>query len=99
NRAWREGKAPSDTEWRRVEPFEAVEAARVRYLEISEARRLVNACEPEFRRLVQAALQTGCRYGELAALRVEDFNGDAGTIHVRQSKAGKARHVVLTDEG
>ena len=99
NRAWREGKAASDAEWRRVEPFEAVEAARVRYLTIAEAQRLVNASEPAFRALVQAALQTGARYGELAALAVSDFNPDAGTIHVRQSKAGKARHVVLTDEG
>ena len=27
NRAWREGKVPSDSEWRRVEPFENVDAA------------------------------------------------------------------------
>ncbi|MCZ6859585.1 MAG: site-specific integrase, partial [Alphaproteobacteria bacterium] len=39
------------------------------------------------------------RYGELAAIRTADFNPDAGTVHIRHSKAGKARHVVLTDEG
>jgi integrase len=32
-------------------------------------------------------------------LRVEDFNPDSGTLLIRQSKAGKSRHVVLTDEG
>jgi integrase len=47
---------------------------------------------------VQAALETGCRYGELA-LEVVDFNTDAGTVTIRKSKTGKARHVVLTDEG
>jgi hypothetical protein len=29
-----------------------------------EAKRLINAAEPDFRLLVQAALQTGARYGE-----------------------------------
>src|SRR4029079_7044298 len=47
----------------------------------------------------QAGLLTGARYGELAALNVGDFNSDSGTIHVRTSKSGKARHIVLTEEG
>ena len=99
NRAWREGKIPSDGAWRRVEPFEEVDAARVRYLTVAEAKRLLNACKPDFRRLAQAALVTGARYGELTALRTSDFNPDSGTIHVRTSKSGKGRHVVLNDEG
>ncbi len=32
-------------------------------------------------------------------MRVGDFNPDAVTVFVAQSKSGKARHVVLTDEG
>jgi integrase len=61
--------------------------------------RLVNACEPTFRNLVRGALLTGCRYSELTALTVADFSPDAGVITVRTSKAGKPRHVVLTNEG
>lgn len=99
NYAWREGKVATDREWRRVEPFQDVEVARVRYLVVDEARRLLNASEPAFRNLIQAALQTGARYGELAALKVEDFNPDVGTISIRKSKSGNARHVVLTEEG
>ena len=99
NLAFREGHAPSDTAWRRVRPFRGVDGVRVRYLVVDEAQRLINACAPEFRRLVQAALQTGCRYGELARLRVHDFNSSSGTVTVRQSKSGRPRHVVLTDEG
>jgi integrase len=99
NRAWREGKIPSDEPWRRVEPFEEVDAARIRYLTIVEAKRILNGCAPDFRRLTQAALATGARYGELTALRVSDFNPDSGTIHVRTSKSGKGRHIVLNDEG
>jgi integrase len=99
NRAWREGKIPSDEGWRRVQPFEEADAARVRYLTVAEAKRLLNASEPDFRRLAQAALATGARYGELATLRASDFSSDSGTIHVRTSKSGKGRHVVLNDEG
>jgi integrase len=99
NRAWREGKISSDGAWRRVEPFEKADAARVRYLSVAEAKRLLNACEPDFRRLAQAALTTGARYGELAALRASDFNPDSSTIHVRTSKSGNGRHIILNDEG
>ena len=53
----------------------------------------------DFRQLVNGALLTGCRYGELCALIKNDFNPDAGIITVRMSKSGKVRHVVLTDEG
>ncbi len=99
NRAWREGKIPSDEAWRRVEPFEEADAARVRYLSLAEAKRLLNTSHLDFRRLAQAALVTGARYGELAALRVSDFNPDSSTIQVRTSKSGKGRHIFLNNEG
>jgi integrase len=101
NMAWREKpkQVPTNAEWSRVEPFENVDVARIRYLDVAEAKRLINASDPDFRQLVQAALQTGARYGELIGLAVADFNNDSGTIAIRQSKAGKPRHVVLTDEG
>jgi integrase len=99
NRAWREGKISSNAEWHRVEPFENVDAARIRYLSVTEAQRLINASDPDFRNVIIAALQTGVRYGELAALQVHDFNADAGTVAIRTSKTGEARHVVLTEEG
>jgi integrase len=99
NHAWREGKIASDTAWRTVKPFHDVDAPVVRYLAADECRRLSNATDADFRPMVRAALLTGCRYGELTALRVSDFNPDAGTLAIRASKSGKARHVVLTDEG
>jgi integrase len=97
--AFREGHVSSDQAWRRVKLFENVTSARVRYLTVAEAQRLLNGCDPDFRDLVQAALQSGCRYGELRRLRVRDFNPDSGTVAVLQSKSGKPRHVVLTEEG
>lgn len=99
NQAWRDQKIPSDQAWRALSPFAEADAARIRYLTVAEAKRLINAAEPSFRKLVQAGLLTGCRYSELTAFNVGDFHADSGTIHVRRSKGGKARHVVLTDEG
>jgi len=99
NHGFRDGRIESDLAWRKVKPFSNVESARIRYLTVNEAKRLINACDAEFRPLVQAALYTGARYGELARLQAQDFNLDAGTIAVRKSKSGKARHIILTDEG
>ena len=66
---------------------------------VAEAKRLVDSSAPDFRQLVQAALVTGARYGELASLRASDFNADSGTVHVRTSKSGRGRHIVLGNEG
>jgi integrase len=99
NHAWKIGHVVSDDAWRRVRPFRAVETARVRYLAGAECVRLTNACEPAFRNLVNGALLTGCRYSELANMKAADFNADAGVVTVHDSKAGKPRHVVLTEEG
>jgi integrase len=99
NHAFNDGKVSSDTAWRKVKPFRDVDAATDRFLTIPECQRLINASDAEFRPLVQAALQTGCRYGELCVLKAQDFNPKNGTIHIRTSKSGKGRHVVLTAEG
>ena len=100
NHAFDEGYVTNRDAWgRKLKPFRDVEMARVRYLTIAEAGRLINAAAAEFRPLLRAALETGARYGELTRLEVQDFNVDAGTIAIRKSKTGKARHIVLTDEG
>src|SRR6516165_9802701 len=99
NHAFRDGKIESDVAWRKVKPFSNVDSARIRYLTVAESQRLINACDQEFRPLVQAALFTGARYSELARLQAQDFNIDAGTIAIRKSKTGKARHIILTHEG
>jgi integrase len=99
NHAYHEGKVASDDAWRKVKPFREVDAAVVHFLTEAECRRLVNACQGPFRDLVCGALATGCRYGELIRMRASDFNAEAGTVTVRESKSGKPRHVALTGEG
>lgn len=99
NYAWKESKVSSDTAWRKVKPFRNVDAPVIRYLTEAECKRLVNTCPEDLRKMVQAALFTGCRYSELGNLKADDFNPDAGTVAVRISKGGKPRHVVLNEEG
>ncbi|MGI8854096.1 MAG: tyrosine-type recombinase/integrase [Methyloceanibacter sp.] len=98
NHAFRDGKAASDIEWRKVKPFPKVNRSRAAYLTLAQCKRLINAAD-EFRPLVRAALETGARYGELCRLRVDDYNPDSGTLHIRLSKSGDSRHVILTEDG
>jgi integrase len=102
NHAFADGKVASDSAWRKLRAFRGVESARVRYLTVAEAQRLMNACEPNFRPLVHAALLTGARYGQLVALCVADFNADVGTLHMRSRKGSgheREHYVTLTEEG
>jgi integrase len=101
NRAFEQGHVASDVAWRRVKSFRGVTKARLRYLTTAEAKRLINAADLEFRPLLQAALLTGARYGQLVQLVVSDLNADAGTLRLRTRKGdGSERvyHVHLSDE-
>jgi integrase len=99
NRAYKDGKVASDKAWRGVHHFRGVEASRTRYLSLEEVTRFLNACLPDFRLLARGALETGARYGELRRLMVGDYNTDAGTVHVRKSKTGKERHIMMSPDG
>lgn len=98
NLAFHEGHVDSDAAWRRVRPFKDADAPIVRYLSPPEITRLVNTCAPGFRPIVQGALFTGCRYGELCRMTVADYNASTGRVTVRESKGGKPRHPILTEE-
>ena len=99
NRAFAGGKLPSDEAWRRVKPYSKVEKAIVRYLGDAESTRLVNTCEPDFRPLVQAALLSGARYGEITRMSARDYSADSGSIFIEHTKSGHPRYVFLTEEG
>ncbi len=109
NRAYRDGKCPSDDAWRRVRPFPKADGVKLRYLTDGEARRLVNACPAVFRPMVVAALLTGARYGDLAGARVRDFDRQSGVLWLPDPKGGKphpcyldldgVRHVTLAADG
>ena len=97
NKSFVDGHVTTDIAWRRVKPFRQTAAARPGFLTGAEASRLVNASDADFRLLVRAALETGCRFGELAAAKVRDYQN--GKLHIARSKSGHARTVVLSDDG
>ncbi len=88
NAAWRVG----------LQAFRHVDAARERWLNHEEAVRLLRACAPDFRSLVQAALYTGCRYGELCRAAVGDFKAARKTLRIAVTKTGRGRDVFLNEE-
>jgi integrase len=100
NRAHANGRVASDQAWSRLQRWKNTGAARLRWLTLDEITRLRNACDPGWRRVIDAALATGCRWGELRRARVRDFDPTGGgTLLIPRSKGGKPRHVPLSDEG
>jgi integrase len=98
--AFIEEKAPSDDAWRRIKPFKGVAQPRQRFLKVAEARALIENAHPRaFADLVRTGLATGCRLGELLALRVQDFDPAQGSLHIAMSKSGHPRDVILADDG
>jgi integrase len=89
----------TDAAWVDVKPFAKVDVPKVRFLTNEEVTAVVGNCEPDFQSLVKGALLTGCRYGELTAMTVADFNSKDGQLYVATSKNGESRYVDLNDAG
>lgn len=89
----------TDAAWVDVKPFAKVDVPKVRFLSNDEVTAVVANCEPDFQSLVKGALLTGCRYGELTAMTVADFNSKDGQVYIAQSKNGESRYVDLNDAG
>jgi len=99
NLAYANGRIASDHAWRTVKPFKNVDGAKLRYLSEDEARRLVNAVGVEFRPIVQAALLTGARWGELRNVSVADVDLESGSVRLVETKGGQPRDCYLEAEG
>jgi integrase len=99
NRAFNDGRVPDDTAWRRVKPFAKVSVARIRYFTSAEIEALLDAAEPWFRKVMQAALFTGGRWSEVYQIKVRDLDLRSGTVHFPETKSGRPRYVHLTDDG
>lgn len=98
NHAFKTDRVKSNEAWLKLKPFSNVSEPKIRFLNEADSLRLLNACDPDFRLLVRGALLTGARYGELTALKVEDYT-DTNTIYIHQSKSGKPRYIPLNEEG
>ncbi|MDG2008568.1 MAG: site-specific integrase, partial [Candidatus Binatia bacterium] len=71
---------------------------RERYLEPQEEARLLMALDPRVVDLVKLALLTGCRRGELLALKWPDIDLRKRELRVREAKSGTGRTIPLIDE-
>ncbi|MDG4903545.1 MULTISPECIES: site-specific integrase [unclassified Mesorhizobium] len=88
-----------DTAWRLVKPYRGTTSARVRFLSPAEQKALIAASNGAIRDLVSAALVTGARFGELARLRVADYDAANKSVFVAESKSGRPRHIPLPTGG
>ena len=70
---------------------------RIRYLSPEERCTILQSARPELRLFILAALQTGARRGELAALRWSDIDMKTRMITFANTKNGERRVVPLTD--
>ncbi|PKO70931.1 MAG: site-specific integrase [Betaproteobacteria bacterium HGW-Betaproteobacteria-14] len=99
NKAYDHELVKDNQAWSKVKAFRRVEEPVIRFLTEAESTRLVNACAPDLRSLIHAALFTGARYSEITAMRAMDFNSNTGSIFINPGKSGRGRHVPLNREG
>lgn len=68
---------------------------RLRFLTDEEITALLKACSPHLRPIVEVALLTGMRRGELLGLKWEQIRN--GFIYLTETKSGKARQIPIND--
>ncbi|MCL1909074.1 MAG: tyrosine-type recombinase/integrase [Holophagaceae bacterium] len=91
-------------QWNYLEPFHGVERAREGQLSKGDRQKLIDAVRPDFRLLLQGALLSGARHGELRQLRCSDFRlmqdgGGYVSVRAETSKTGKGRAIYLSKAG
>ena len=89
----------SDAEWRRVGYFRHAQAPAPKAISPEAIDVLRGNAPPELRRLIDAALHTGCRFGELSDLRCRDLIASTRKLVVPPAKRSPGRTVVLSAAG
>lgn len=70
---------------------------RLRYLSKGECQALIGFCEPHLKPIVQFALNTGCRKGEILSLKWENVDLKHGFISLILTKNGDRRELPIND--
>lgn len=73
------------------------EEPRMRFLTVDEIEKLLAEASKRFRPLLEVALHTGMRRGEIFRLRWSDIDFQNGLITVKKSKSGKPRSIPMDE--
>jgi len=68
---------------------------RHRYLTVEEIEKLLNSCSPHLLPILEIALHTGMRKGEILGLKWDQVRD--GFIYLKETKSGKSRQIPLDD--
>lgn len=99
NRAFQQGYVSDKNAWERVQPYRRAQRGRQIFWTPEEVVRLLEEAKKistDFYNLLHAALLTGCRIGELRALRAKDFDKENEVLDILESKTGH-RQVFLSE--
>ena len=102
NLAYEDEKVTSPEAWRRFKlprVFKNVDAAKIKPLDVATVKLIIRRCDKEFRPVLEGAITTAGRYGELTAMRVSDYHPRSAVVELRNTKSGAPRMVPLTDDG
>jgi integrase len=72
-----------------------VDNKRLRFLSVEEGRSLIDSCGNGLRQIVTFALNTGCRRGEIFALKWDNVDLNHGHIRIVESKNGETRNIAI----
>jgi integrase len=86
----------SNDPWKRVEAFGGTRKARKVFLNPVQRKRLLENCAGAFKDLVEGALLTGARYGEMRSLLAGDYDSARRVLSIRVGKTGP-RDVPVSD--
>jgi integrase len=85
----------TDAGWKTVTGFSDVGKRRTGFLDMEQRKALIDACPEDLKLLVKAMLLTAARPGELATLKVVDFNKSQGTLDL-EGKTGRRTATLST---
>ena len=91
NRSFQQGYVSDKTNWERIQPYKRVQKGRQVFWNTEEVKQILNASKSlngDFYNLIKAGLLTGCRIGELRALKVKDFDRANQLLEIQTSKTG-----------
>lgn len=77
--------------------FFKLDNKRLRYLEKEEIKRLLGHCEGHLKDIVEFAINTGMRKGEIFNLKWYDIDFNNGLIHLLKTKNGDKREIPINE--